>query len=518
MNTMYKKVLSLGVALVLIFSIALNAQAGSVKSEGNLTASINSDFVNANANSPVGVRGQIGVKIASFAVSASYKNIMMNKIILKNSANSAFALGKDFQNLRLMNNGAQIAPTIGVLSQTASAVYTIYPGASINIPAGGKYIVDVYADSLTNAVNINRSYSAVLLDSVWGVNTSNGSKVVWGTKSSRSKEIDIKGQAIYVAEKGSLSAIISPEAPVGGNRVMNVAGASLGLFNLSAGPEEDIYLTKIVFTDAISGVSTTTSAGSIVNLKLFKDGVQYSRTVSLIKKDNGVDAVAVFDGINLIIPKNQSIKLYLSGDINDYPNAVSGSTHQFKIASGADITAVGLVSGQIINAGNGLDIGGAFTIYRSSLLVLNQMQDGVGYGSLNEQIGKYLFYNYSPGNYQITISDIKLLVSTTINNSSAPVKYIRLYKNYISEDSKIAEKQFANGNDFSGILSWDTFTSFDITPNQSMNIIVTADTVDAAQTNSITTRIDRGVIWSDGSLFGLDHLSYNPIAGAVITY
>ena len=164
---MYKKILSLGLVFVLSFAFIANSANAS---GGILTAGINQLLANADSNNPTGVRGQNEVKIASFNLIAlkSRKDVAVNKIIVKNNLNANFALSKDFQNLKLMHNGIQIAPTIGVLSPWASAQYIFIPSTIIYIPSGQQYTVDVYADSLANASNINRAYSAVSLDKVMG--------------------------------------------------------------------------------------------------------------------------------------------------------------------------------------------------------------------------------------------------------------------------------------------------------------------------------------------------------------
>lgn len=515
-GSMYKKVLFSTVVFVLTFSLAAGAQAGIVRNDSNLSVVINSGFADANANNLTGVRGQTDVKIASFVLSAPYKNIIVNKIVLKNGSDAALALGNDFQNLRLMNNGAQIAPTIGTLSQMANATYMIYPTDGINIPADGYYVIDVYVDSLTSAINIDRAYSAVLLDSVWGVNTSNRAKISWGAKSSKSGEKDVAGQNVYVADKGSLSVWMT-SAPPSQNIVMGAANQILASFRFSASTE-NIMITKIVVTDTISG-AITNNASTVINLKLIGDNwAQLGNTVaSMTVSDNGSKATAVFNNVNFIIPKNQFPKgIILVGDINSYPNAVSGSAHNFGILSSNDITAVGLTSAQVISASGAPVNGNSQTIYRSELTAVNAMGNIAGGRGAQQQIGKYRFSNASPGNYSITVSDIDLGINSIINNNATTS--VKLYKDYPG-GTKIAEKWFVGGADFSTINDWDSFTPFTIGAADGFgyaDIFVVADTWDAAPMNAISTSIDT-VTWSDG-ISQSNGMDGTPVIGAAVMY
>lgn len=518
---MYKKILFLGLVLAMSFAFMADAVRAA---DGILTAAINPLMVNADANNPTGVRGQSEVKIASFNIIAlpSKNGVSVNRIVVKNNSDKNLSLAKDFQNLKLKHDSIQIAPTIGALSPWASSTYAFIPSTAINIPSGQQYTIDVYADILTNAININYAYSAVSLDKLTGINLFTGSAIGWGTKYNLSGEVDVIGQNVYVAPKGSLSVATRIDTPLSYDSPMSETGHTFGIFKLVASPAEDVYVTKIILTDALSGI-TAAATGSIVNLKIYSDnGAQLGSTVAFMNSGSGSNAIASFNNINLGIQKGQSRTITLSGDINSYPYAVSGSSHQFKIATGTDVSAVGIVSSQVINADNTLIIGGVQTIYRSVPVVYNAMSNVFGGQGMYQQIGKYTFKNYSPNNYSITVSDIDLTINSTINNSATTS--VRLYKDYLG-GTPIAEKWFIGGSDFSSINNWDSFTPFTIDAVDGFgyaDIIVVADTYDAVATNSISTSIGiDGMTWSDG-VSQSNHINgypYGfPIIGATVMY
>lgn len=529
---MYKKILTLGLAFAMSFVFAGNSlaveavtQPSAVAGTGIVTVAINPLVVNADANNPTGVSGQASVKIASFDLIAlkSRRGVAVNKIVLKNNFDKNLALAKDFQNLTLRHNGAQIAPTIAVLSSWANAKYVFIPSTAINILPGQTYTVDVYADSSSNAVNVNRVYSAVSLDKLMGINLFTNTNIGWGTQYNRSGEVDVIGQNIYIADKGSLTVGMASSTTVAQNLVMGTVGQTLAIFDLSAGPAEDVMIDKIVITDVITNASS--ASGSIVNLQIFSDGMQFGNTVSGMFPGSG-SATATFSGINLGIPKNQTRQVVLRGDVNIYPEAVSGSAHKFGILSANDISAVGMSSAKLISTNNTPAVGNDQFLYRSKLANIAKVPgfSNGGHPSFGEKIGQYAFINNSSlENYSLTVSDFDLIMATDINNYSASTKSVKVYRDYISSSTKIAEKQFAGDADFSTISNWDTFIPFTIGSVDGYgqtNIIVVADTIDAMATNFITTGISN-VVWTDGvtpEIIGLTPGVITTAVGEVIYY
>lgn len=508
---MYKKVLFLGLALAMSFVFT----ASSFAADGILTAAINPLMTNADIGNPTGVRGQMEVKIASFNLIAlkSRKGVSVNKIVVKNNSDKDLALAKDFQNLKLKHDGIQIAPTMAVLSPWASAKYAFIPSTAINILPGQQYTIDVYADSLTNAVNVNRAYSAVSLDKVMGINLFTNSAVGWGTQYNLSGEADIIGQNVYVAPKGSLLVGMA-NTPPAQNVAMGMVGQTLAVFKFSASSVEDVNVDKISVTDTISGIATATP--SIIYLKIFSDnGTQIGNTVVSMTPGNNSNAIATFDNVNFAIPKNQSRTLTLKGDTDMY-NAASGSIHKFGILSPNDITAIGMASAQTISVNGTPAQGNGQILYRAESTVANAMSNITGGAMMQQQIGKYTFTNTSPNNYSVIVSNIDLGINSTIDNYATTS--VKLYKNFLG-GTLIAEKLFIGGADFSAINNWDFFTPFIIDAAGgygSMDIFVVADTWSATATDMISTSI-RAVTWSDG-ISQSNSIDNTPIIGATVIY
>jgi len=417
-----------------------------------------------------------------------------------------------------MNGSTQIGNAIGSLSTTVSATYTFTPSPKISLAAGQQYVVDVYADVLTGASNTGVAYSSIILDSVTATGISTNSDA-------SDTSTDPAGQNIYLATSGSLTLAAASDMPVAQNRAMGETGQTLATFKLTAGPEETVNVSQVILTDTVSG-STTAATGSVTNLKLFRsDGTQVGSTVASMASN----AKATFSGIsNLNIAKDQSEILTLKGDVNSYPNAVSNSGHAFSIASSTtDVTVIGGLSGQSISA-SGTPSGNAQRVYRAELTVANAMSNMTGGAGTGQQIGKYKLTNTSPGNYSITVADIDIGLSSTIDIASGTTRTVSLYKNSISSANLLATKGFtgtASAGEMVDITSWAaTMTSFTIDASNgsgSVDIIITADTNDAAAAKSISTSIGTGsnvITWQDGQTTGITNLDGTPIYGASVSY
>ena len=138
--------------------------------------------------------------------------------------------------------------------------------------------------------------------------------------------------------------------PIAQLRSMGQTGQTLATFKLTTGASEAVNVTKLVITDTMGGTSTA-ATGSVTNLKLFNaSGTQIGSTVASLD----ITAKATFDGLTYQIAKDKSETLTLKGDINAYPNAVSGGTHTFSIAdsSTANVIASGATTGTQLTGAN----------------------------------------------------------------------------------------------------------------------------------------------------------------------
>jgi len=482
-----------------------------------LTTSLNTGFAGGTTSSPTGVKGTTGIKIASFILSAgSGEAVAVTQIVLKNNITTGQGLGSDFQNLRLMNGTTQIGTTVGSLSTTASNTYTFTPASAITINAGQQYVVDVYADSLVGAINTGIAYSAVILDSVTATGKSTSVDASWGSS------VDMNGQQIYLATGGSLTIVAGSDTPIAQIRSMGQTGQTLATFKLTTGASEAVNITKIVVTDTLSGNSTG-AVGSVINLKLFNAaGTQIGSTVASM----AAGAIVSFDGLNYQIAKDRSETLTLKGDINGYPNAVSGSTHLFSIAgsSTTHVISAGATTGTQLTGANIVvtsAAGTAQSVYRSELTVANAMSNMSGGAGTLQQVGKYTFTNTSAGNYSITVTDLDLDISSTLSAGTGTVQ--------IRKDSPsgtiIAEHEFTTAVPTS-ITTWNTtpVVSFTIDANNgtgSVDLYVLVDTANftPAAAKTISTSIGAtGITWSDTTSTGITSLDNAPVYGATVTY
>ena len=484
---------------------------------GALTVAASTGLANATSDNPTAVKGATGVKIASFAITAgSGEAVSMTQIVVQNSATAGLTLGSDFQNLRLMNGAVQIGTTVGSLSTTENNTHTFTPAGAITINAGQQYIVDVYADVLTGASNTGSAYVAVLLDSVAATGISTG------IDASRASGTDVNGQQIYLATGGSLTIVAGSDTPIAQIRSMGQTGQTLATFKLTTGAAEAVNVTKLLITDTMAGTSTA-ATGSVTNLKLFNAaGTQVGATVASM----AAGATASFDGLTYQIAKDKSETLTLKGDINGYPNAVSGSTHAFSIAgsSTTHVISAGATTGTALTNANIVvtsATGVAQSVYRSELTVANAMTNMTGGAGTAQQVGKYTFTNTSPGNYSLTVTDFDLGMSSTVTATSS--RTVKVYKNSITSGNLLATETVTNGTNFPDITGWDaTFTSFTIDASNgtgAVDIYITADTNDATAAENISTSISAtSITWSDTTSTGIASIDNAPVYGATVTY
>ncbi|MBI5913320.1 hypothetical protein HY839_02665 [Candidatus Azambacteria bacterium] len=508
---------------------------------GLLTTSANTGLANATTALPTGVKGSTNVKIASFVITAgSGEGADVSQIVVKNGATEV-ALGRDFQNLTLKSGSSQIGTTVGTLSTTAANTYTFNPSPAISINAGQQYVVDVYADVLSSASNAYAVgtgvvHTPVILDSVTATSKS--------TNSDASDATDRNGQSVFIALAGSLTVAAASDMPIAQNRAMGQTGQTLATFKLTTGTPEAVNISSITVTDLLSATATA-ATGSVTNLSLWNSaGVQVGSTVaSMSSSAVGLNVLATFNGLTLNVAKDKSEVLTLKGDMNTYPNAVSGSAHMFKVQGNGDVTAVGATSGQTIAMTGAAISGNNQRVYRAELTVASAMSNFSGGASTDQNIGKYRFTNTSPGNYSITVSDIDLGLSTSKAAAAfTATRYVTLKRDSVS-GATVAKTQLrpgvlytASALHFSDITSWTVtagnvgeqiFTPFTIDASNGtgyVDIYVLADTTDTgASTITISNSLGSGnnvVTWGDGvsastSVTSVDGM---PAIGATVTY
>lgn len=499
---------------------------------GTLTTAVNSGLSDATSTLPTGVKGATNAKIGSFLITAGAgEGVDVSQIVLKNSATAGLALGHDFQNLTLKNGSNQIGTTVGSLSTSADNTYTFTPAGAIVLAAGQQYVVDVFADILTGASNASATaYTAVILDTVTATGKSTNSDASSGT--------DRNGQLVYIATTGSLTIAAASDMPIAQNRAMGQTGQTLATFKLTTGAQEAVNVSKIIVTDTLSGTATA-ATGSITNLSLWNSaGVQVGSTVASMSASSGLDVIATFNGLTLNIAKDKADVLTLKGDVNGYPNAVSGSYHTFSITDAAAVTVTGATSGQTITM-TGSGTGTAQRAYRAELTVASAMSNFSGGAGTDQNVAKFRFTNTSAGNYSITVTDIDLGISTTETGDLTATRYVTLKRDSVSGTTVAKHASRAgligtnSGAHFEDITSWTVvagntsdaaFSSFTIDASNGtgyVDIYVLADTNEMTSTKTLSTTIGAGsnvVTWSDGVSSNITSVDGMPAVGATVTY
>jgi hypothetical protein len=395
-------------------------------------------------------------------------------------------------------------------------------------------VVDVYADILTGASNASATaYTAVILDGVTATGKSTNSDASFNT--------DQNGQSVYISTGGSLVIAAASDMPIAQNRSMGQTGQTLATFKLTTGAPEAVNISQIVVTDTLSGTATL-ATGTITNLSLWNaSGVQVGATVASMSASAGMDVIATFSGLSLNLAKDTATVLTLKGDVNGYPNGVSGSSHTFAVAANAAVTAVGATSGQSITMTGAGIAGNAQRAYRSELTVANAMSNFSGGAGTDQNIGKYRFTNTSAGNYSITVTDIDLGMSTNKSGALTATRYVTLKKDSVggSTVAKTSSRPTGTlitntGAHFQDVSAWSVttgnsgeqaFSSFTIDASSGtgyVDIYVLADTTDtSAATNNVATSIGTGslvVTWSDGVSSNITTLDSAPVIGATVSY
>jgi peptidoglycan hydrolase-like protein with peptidoglycan-binding domain len=326
---------------------ASTGQTLTIKS-GALSVAVNAGVPDATTTNTSGVRGATNVKVASFILTAGAgEPVNVTQLVVGDEATTSATsdFGANFQNLTLRNgasNSTPLATVQGTLSTTEGANYTFSLSPSITIPAGGQYVVDVYADILTTAISGGGAYAAAEagLDfvgaSATGVNTSSDATaaLVDGTP-------DL--QKVVISASGALTVTANAATPVAGQLVMGETGQTLAIFDFAASSAEDVDVSVIVLTD------TSKFAGSFGNIKLYAQGI--SDPIGTVSSfDIQANGTATFNlSSDWTILKNLTKTLTVKADVNAYGSAVSGGTHVANLANATStIIARGHASGVAI--------------------------------------------------------------------------------------------------------------------------------------------------------------------------
>jgi hypothetical protein len=388
---------------------------------GALSVAKNNAMADYTASYPTGVRGATGVKVASFVITAGAgEGVSITQIVIGDDGNdTTYDFGDNFQNLKLMHEGSQIGSTLGTLSGASGADYTFNISPAISLGAGEQYVVDVYADILSGATGYPSTAAgtaaAVGLEvvSVTATGVDTGQDVSWTTGN-----VDLHKLVIVTSGSLTITALPSPSTPIAGQLVMGDTENTFATFQFVAGAAEDIQVTRIEISH-----SQTNFAGSLSNIKLIdaETGAQVGPTVASFDANN--DAEFNF-ATPWIIPAGSTKLLVLKADVNDYPNAVSGSPHTLTIASAADIDSLGVSSGIAISE----TVSGATSnpqdVYRTKVTVAKNAASPSGSAVAGANSEVLRVDVTADANYSATLSTVALSISGSVDTTGNGSAYL----------------------------------------------------------------------------------------------
>jgi hypothetical protein len=500
---------------------------------GTVTVAKNVSFGNRTSDIPTGTVNAVGVKIASFVITAGGGEAVDITQITLQDADGTSQVGDNFQNLMIKHGDTQLGNTVSNPDTTGTqATYDFDVNPAARVDAGGQYVVDVYADIKSNPQDSSKELLPVIrVDAVaaTGVDTSQDASATTGQ--------NLALQQAYISTAGTLRVAVDPDTQIGMPLVMGAADQGIAKFKFDAGPQEAIEITDLTIHN------NTTGNGTAYNLALYNGDtlvagpVQFAATAAT----SSTYYAATFTGLTLTIPASQSLILTAKVDLATYDSGgTSGSTHSlgFLYNLGTDtITARGASSGSTITGASLIyavsgtadsdQMGQTFVVYRTLVLAAwaSDTPNGASSAATGQLIAKVNLTNTAnAGNYAATIYSINLALSATGFTSATTQRNLKIYKDSLAT-TPLATTYF--GGD-SAINPQDTsfpqltsFTNQQIGANSTKTFFVTLDTNDAATNANLSVYVDStDIYWGDGS--GASGITYAiatlPLQSKTFTY
>lgn len=517
---------------------------------GTITVTENLGMPDFSSSNPTGVVGGRNIKIGSFVITGGGEAADVTQIVLADDMDAdstGDTMADVFQNLRLVvaATGAQYGNTVSTLTDTESTSYTFTPATPLRVSAGGTVAVDIVADiqSGASAALIGTDVNANDTDGVIIVSSAAATGVTTGQTVSDTDGISSLQTLSIVTNGGNLTVTASSDSPP---RQMLVAGATsqtLAKFDFTASVDEDIRISRIIVADGMSGGGATAATGTLISLKLVNDvtGAQVGSVVASLDSTSSTSTpIADFDGLNLVVPKNQTVKLAVKADINTYPAAVSSSVHRLRIrrnytdagTTAESVTATGVDSGFSISTTR-LDMNGTNTsdnndvdamradgftnVFRTKITVAHsgRLAGGTASPSGEQSVAEFRVSNTAnAANTPATLELMNLDIGSTISAAAGSTRNIRLYVDSVSPTTRV----YSTPTDLTGgsgyvdtVVADGGATDYEISGGSSRLFVVTVDTTPAAVNNTLNIGLDVGDIeWGDnpiGSSEGTDSIT-----------
>lgn len=223
---------------------------------------------------------------------------------------------------------------------TASQAITF--SGTINVPAGGSTILDVYADILSNATAATMG-TVTTLTSCTGTGATSNSSISCSPTS-------LAGQTLTVASGPSMTVAISSATAATKQAVMGSTGNSLATFRFTE--TTNVEPIKINALTIMASSSNASTRAGFLNAKIYNGSTMIGGPVSASSTAASNLWAYVFNFTTPpVVPQNSSLELELKGDVasNSSQAASSNAVYSFKIASSTygqvtstmDITALG---------------------------------------------------------------------------------------------------------------------------------------------------------------------------------
>lgn len=302
-------------------------------SSNALTAAQNSGFGNLTYS-----KGTSNAKIGSYVLTASSaEGVNISNLTITTNASST-----NFQNL-LVKVGSTL---IGTTQSTLTASQAVTFSGTINVPAGGSAIVDVYADVLSSVTATSNLGAVTTLTSCTGTGATSNSSISCSPTS-------IAGQTLTIASGPSMSVAISSATASAKQAVMGSTGNSLATFRFTE--TSNVEPIKINALTIMASSSNASTRAGFLNAKIYSGSTMIGGPVSASSTGGTAPNVTWAYVFNFttppVVPQNSSLELELRGDVasNSSQAASSNAVYSFRIASSTlgqsssilDITALG---------------------------------------------------------------------------------------------------------------------------------------------------------------------------------
>lgn len=262
--------------------------------------------------------------------------MLISNIVLKD-ASAVVPLGRNFQNLKLMNGATQIGNTIGSLNSSPTIAAYSFPWApATSVPAGGQLVVDVYADIKSSPQNVGTVLSPVAIaDAVAATGAT--------SRLDATSDSDLALQDGYISANGSLTVTVASDTPAAQQLPMGSTNNTVAKFNLSAGADEDIAISAVYLNSIFVALDLASQATSTFsNIKLYNGATQVGAAANFSFASFGTYGVASFTGLNLVVAKNSTATLTVKADVNRVASAAVGTVVSFAFLPDYDLAAAGI--------------------------------------------------------------------------------------------------------------------------------------------------------------------------------